>query len=126
MARPSSDSDFAGDFLRLGFNADTHEVMDRTPGHKHQAAVPGAKSVCRTGDGRTTFEIAIPLRLLRTLKTGAGNRLILDLSFPAPESTSEPNESLDPGVNTFSYRVRYGSDSLVPVYFVELNLERKH
>ena len=125
MARRLSDTDFGGDLLRLGFNSDTQEARDRTPGRKREAAIPGAKSVCRTGDLRTTYEIALPLRLLRSLKAGEGSRLVLDLSFPVPEHETETKELSEPGVNTFSYRIRYGSDSLVPVYFVELNLERK-
>jgi hypothetical protein len=66
-----------------------------------------------------------PLRLLKSLKAGEGSRLVLDLSFPAPENVAEAMEPPEPNVNTFSYRVRYGSDSLVPVHFVELNLQRK-
>jgi len=125
MARRLSDTDFGGDLLRLGFNSDTQEARDTTPGHQREAAIPGAKSVCRTEDCRTTYEIALPLRLLKSLKAGEGSRLILDLSFPVPDSDSRSQEPAEPKVNTFNYRVRYGSDSLVPVYFVELNLENK-
>jgi 3',5'-cyclic AMP phosphodiesterase CpdA len=123
LARPLNDTDFGGDLLRLGFNCDAKEAMNRTPGRKSETAMPGAKSVCRTEGGRTTYEICLPLRMLRGLKAGAGNRLILDLSFPVPESEAQSEDPPEPTVNSFSYRVRYGSDSLVPVYFVELNLE---
>jgi hypothetical protein len=51
--------------------------------------------------------------------------LILDLSFPVPDGGADVMEPRDPNVNTFAYRVRYGNDSLVPVYFIELTLERK-
>jgi hypothetical protein len=125
MARRISDTDFGGDLVRLGFNSDSLEANDRTPGSKVQAAIPGTRWVGRTKGLRTTYEIAIPLRMLRSLKAGEGGRLILDLSFPAPEDVAETREPPEPNVNTFSYRVRYGSDSLVPVYFVELNLQRK-
>jgi hypothetical protein len=125
MARRISDTDFGGDLVRLGFNSDSLEANDRTPGSKVQAAIPGTRCVGRTKGLRTTYEIAIPLRLLKSLKAGEGGRLILDLSFPAPEDVAETVEPSEPNVNTFSYRVRYGSDSLVPVYFVELNLQRK-
>jgi hypothetical protein len=125
MARRLSDTDFGGDLLRLGFNSDAREARDRTPGRKTGAATPAASFVCRTEGLRATYEIAIPLRLLKGLKTGPGSRLILDLSFPAPESKPAGKEPPEPDVNTISYRVRYGSDSLVPVYFVELSLERK-
>jgi hypothetical protein len=59
------------------------------------------------------------------LKPSEGGRLVLDLSFPPPEKTAETMEPPEPNVNAFSYRVRYGSDSLVPVHFVELNFQRK-
>jgi hypothetical protein len=125
MARRLSDNDFGGDLLRLGFNSDTPEARDRTPGRKPEAGVPGAKSACRTEDRRTTYEIAMPLRLLKSLKAGEGSRLVLDLAFATPEGGSEAKVPTEPNLNSFSYRIRYGSDSLVPVYFVELNLERK-
>jgi hypothetical protein len=125
MARRLSDTDFGRDLLRLGFNSDTPEPRDRTPGRKAETVVSGAKSVCRTEGLRTTYEIALPLRLLKSLKAGEDSRLVLDLSFPAPEGEAETKEPPEPSVNTFSYRIRYGNDSLVPVYFVELNLERK-
>jgi hypothetical protein len=125
MARRLSDTDFGSDLLRLGFNCDTPEARDRTPGPKPGAVLPGAKSVCWIGGHQTIYEIAIPLRLLKSLKAGAGSRLILDLSFPVPDDGVGAKEPAEPGVNTFSYRIRYGSDSLVPVHFVELNLERQ-
>jgi hypothetical protein len=125
MARRLTDTDFGSDLLRLGFNSDEREARDRTPGHRIEAPTPGTKSICRTESGRTTYELAVPLRLLKGLKAGEGSRLILDLSFPAPENVGETDEPSGPNVNTFSYRVRYGSDSLVPVYFVELSLQRK-
>jgi hypothetical protein len=59
------------------------------------------------------------------LKAGEGGRFILDLSFPAPEDTVEATEPSEPNANTFSQRISYGSDSLVPIYFVQLNFERK-
>ena len=125
MARRLSDTDFGGDLVRLGFNSDSLEANDRTPGRKVEVTIPGTRSVGRTEGLRTTYEITVPLRLLKSLKVGEGGRFILDLSFPAPEDTAETTEPSEPNVNTFSYRVRYGSDSLVPIYFVELNLERK-
>ncbi len=123
MARRLSSTDFGRDVLRLGFNSDSKEARVRTPGSKTRTALPGAKSAVRTEGRQTTYEIAIPLRLLKNLKAGAGGSLILDLSFPVPDGGSQ--EPPEPGVNTFSYRIRYGNDSLAPVYFVELNLERK-
>lgn len=123
LARPLSQTDFSRDLLRLGFNSDTREAKDRTPGRRWEGAIPGMKSGCRTQEGRTTYEICMPLRLLKGLRAGEGRRLVLDLSFPAGEPTVVSSQSAEPAVNTFSYRVRYGSDSLVPVYFVELNFE---
>jgi hypothetical protein len=122
FARRLSATDFGGDLLRLGFNCEACEVLNRTPGRDSEATVPGARMVCGTQDGRAVYEISIPLRLLKGLRTGPGNHLILDLSFPVPEPAEKTPE---PDVNTFSYRVRYGSDALVPVYFVELALAKK-
>ena len=48
---------------------------------------------------------------------------MLDLSFLAPETESDAGDGPEPAPNTLSYRVRYGNDSLVPVHFLELNLE---
>ena len=77
----------------LDSTPDTLEAKDRTPGRKAETAVPGAKSVCRTEGRRTTYEIALPLRLLKNLKAGEGSRLILDLSFPLPADDSETKEA---------------------------------
>ncbi|MBU6399902.1 MAG: metallophosphoesterase [Verrucomicrobia bacterium] len=126
LARHRSGTDFGGDFLRLGLNRDLPRVQDRTPGHKHPFALPGVQSVARTHGQRTTYEIAIPLRLLGASLTGKGAGLVLDLSFPAAEEQPSGAERPEPGLNSFAYRVRYGSDSLVPVYFVELRLEPGH
>lgn len=123
LARALGGTDFGGDLLRLGFTSDAHGAQDRTPGRKGEVTLPGTKSVCRTVDGRATYEISLPLRLLKGLRLGDHGRVIVDLSFPVPEPETEP--ATEPAVNTYSYRVRYGSDSLVPVYFVELNLERR-
>jgi hypothetical protein len=125
MARRLSDTDFGGDLLRLGFNSDTSDARDRTPGHKLEASVLGTRSACRTEDQRTTYEIALPLRLMKNLADGEGSRLVLDLAFPSPEGDDATKTFAEPIANSFSYRIRYGSDSLVPVYFVELNLEAK-
>jgi hypothetical protein len=124
LARQLTETDFGSDLLRLGFSRDKPGARDRTPGHKLETVLPGVRSACRTKDQRTSYEIAIPLRLLKGLKAGPGNRLILDLAFPVPEDAGQAKEPSEPSANTFSYRVRYGSDSLVPVHFVELNLER--
>jgi calcineurin-like phosphoesterase family protein len=124
LARALNGTDFSRDLLRLGFSRSTSEARDRTPGHKTETVVPGVRSVCRAKDQRTSYEIALPLRLLKSLKAGPGSRLILDLAFPVPDNAAQTKEPSEPGANTFSYRVRYGSDSLVPVHFVELNLER--
>jgi hypothetical protein len=54
-----------------------------------------------------------------------GGRFILDLSFLSLEATLTTGTHLEPTGNTFSYRIHYGSDSLVPIDFVELVLARK-
>ena len=124
LARRLSDTDFGADFLRLGFSRGTQEVRNRTAGRKKEQAVPGVSYVCRAEGERTGYEIAVPLRLIKGLKPGAEGRLILDLSFPAPDGGESAPEPPDPTANTFAYRVRYGNDSLIPVDFVELRLER--
>jgi hypothetical protein len=120
-----TDTDFGPDFLRLGLSRATQDVWNRTAGRKAEGAVPGVRSTSRTQGERTSYEIAIPLRLLKHLKVGAEGRLILDLSFPVPDGGANAAEPPDPTANTFAYRVRYGSDSLVPVHFIELTLARK-
>jgi len=125
LARRISDTDFGPDFLRLGFSCQSAEARNRTPGRKAEGMVPGVRSTCHTEGGRTSYEIAIPLRLLKHLKSGAESRLILDMSFPMPDGGTDAAEPQDPGANSFAYRVRYGHDSLIPVHFIELNLERK-
>jgi len=125
FARPSSETEFGNDFLRLGLNSDAPGACNRTPGRKAEAVLPGVKIACRTEARRKTYEVSVPLRLLRHPKTGPGRRLILDLSFPVPEREVEAPPLPEPAPNSYSYRVRYGNDSLVPVYFVELNLERR-
>jgi hypothetical protein len=128
MARRLSATDFGGDLLRLGFNSGTLEAVDRTPGHRRNQALSGTQCVSRVQGRRTHYEISVPLKLLREVRAGSSERLVLDLSFPLAQSESasgESKEPTEPKVNTFSYRVRYGSDSLVPVYFVELDLLSK-
>jgi hypothetical protein len=125
LARRLSDTDFGADFLRLGFSCTTPEAQNRTADRRTEGVVPGVKSTCRTEGGRTSYEIAVPLRLLKHLKSGTENHLILDLSFPLPDGGLDAIEPLDPNANTFAYRVRYGHDSLVPVHFIELTLEWK-
>ena len=116
-----NDTDFGGDFLRLGFNSDTAGARNRTPGSKLESSIPGVRSVCRATD-KMTYEMAIPLRLLHTSKPGLRKDLVFDLSFPPPELK---RESVNPEQNSLSYRIRYGSDSLIPIYYVELTIEPK-
>jgi hypothetical protein len=125
VARQLSANNFGPDQLRFGFKTESSSVWDRTAGHKAAASIPGVKSLSRKGDGRTTHEIGLPLRLLKDLKASTGSQLMINISFPMPETTSATNEAEEPGANTFSYRVRYGSDSLVPVYFVKLQLQSR-
>ena len=125
MARRVSDTDFGPDFLRLGFSSGAREAWNRTAGRKSEGLVAGVKCFSRAQGGSTCYEIAIPLRLLQGLKPDAADRLILDLSFPLPDGGVNTPEPADPGPNTFAYRVRYGNDSLVPVHFVELTLQRR-
>lgn len=119
IARPVNETDFGADLLRLGFDSNSTEARDRTPGHAANVALPGTKSIGRTRNGQNIYEIAVPLRLLKGLKPGSGKRMLLDVSFPLPEPGGE-EQIIEPKANTLSYRVRYGSDSLVPVYFIQL------
>ncbi|HZR17997.1 MAG TPA: metallophosphoesterase [Verrucomicrobiae bacterium] len=123
ISRPVSETEFGADLLRLGFNAAVTEAKDRTPGHKPGAAIRGTKSVASQINGQTCYEIAIPWGLVDISKPRPGNRVMLDLSFLAPETESDDGDGSEPAPNTLSYCVRYGNDSLVPVHFLELNLE---
>ena len=125
MARRVSDTDFGPDFLRLGFSSAARQAGNRTAGRKTEGMVAGVRCFSRAQGGSTCYEIAVPLRLLQGLKPDAANRLVLDLSFPLPDGGVNTPEPADPNPNTFAYRVRYGNDSLVPVHFVELNLQRR-
>lgn len=124
IARSISETEFGGDLLRLGLNSTSTEPWDRTPGHTRKVAVPGTRSVSSTRTGRNTYKVAIPLRLLKGLKPGPGKRMLVDVSFLVPEPATQA-QTPEPDVNSLSYRVRYGSDSMVPVYFVELDFEPK-
>ena len=125
MAHRLSNADFGTDFLRLGFSSTKPEVWNRTARRKKEGLVAGVKYVCRAQGGRTSYEIAVPLRLVKGVKAGVEGRLILDLSFPVPDGGADVPEPPDPTANTFAYRVRYGNDSLIPVHYVELTLGRK-
>ncbi len=124
IARRLSETAFGSDFLRLGFNHGSAEARNRTPSQKRAAVVPGVRSASRRTAEQTLFEIAIPLRLLRHIRPDAENRPVVDLSYRVPANGHPDSEPANPRVNSFSYRVRYGVDALVPVYFVELNLGR--
>ncbi len=123
MARPLNATDFGGDFIRLGFSSKALGARNRMPGTGAGTTVPGVQSACATEGDRTSYEIAVPFRLLKHLRTGGQRRLILNLSFPVPDTATD--EEAEPALNSFSYQVRYGSGSLVPVRFVELTLEPK-
>lgn len=87
--------------------------------------MPGVRYACRTQAGRTSYEIAVPLRLVKGTKAGVEGRLVVDLSFPEPDAGADAPEPPEPMANTFAYRVRYGSDTLIPIHFVELTLGRR-
>jgi hypothetical protein len=127
VAARLSHTDFGGDLIRLGFacSGQATEGRDRTPGHKAGTTAPTAKSACKKEGDRTSFEIAVPYRLLKPWKIGEENRLILNLAFPMPDGEADAEEPADPRLNSRSYQVRYGGDPLVPVHFVELILEPK-
>jgi hypothetical protein len=118
-------TDFGNSFLRFGFKPDSRDAWDRTAGHAAERPVPGIEMATRKNGSQKDVEVAIPLRLLAHGKSISGNRLILDVSYPIPEEEPPSAEPANPRANTLSYRIRYGSDSLVPVSFLELNLENK-
>jgi hypothetical protein len=125
MAVRQGQKEFGADFLRLGLSDAVSSAWNRTAGQRGDAVVSSVKSACRVRDGRKTYEVGVPLRLLKGLKAGSETRLVLDVSFQVPDSGASAADPSDPSVNTMAYRVRYGNDSLVPVYFVELTLEPK-
>jgi hypothetical protein len=121
MSPSVSETDFGPDLLRLGLDSSSREARDRTPGHTSKLGVPGIKCISCERNGQNIYQIVIPLRLLKGLKPRPSKRILLDVSFLVPEPEANA-QTPQPNVNSLSYRVRYGSDSLVPVYFVELNL----
>jgi hypothetical protein len=126
IARRLNASDFAGDSIRLGLAGAGGSVViqDRTPGHPPGGAVRGTRGGCRDQGDRTAFEIAIPFAGLRFGGADGAGRLVLSLAFPLPEDSTDAGEPADPKPGSFSYQVRYGGDALVPIHFVELQLER--
>lgn len=122
LARRMSDTDFGGDFLRLGLNAGSNIAIARTPGQKSQAPVNGVRTIARKDETNTVYEVALPLRLLRTARPRQTGSIILDLSYAPRDNWAEDPAGAEASPNTFAYRVRYGSDSLVPIHFVELKL----
>ncbi len=119
------DTEFGHDLLRLGFSHASSEAKDRAPGRKSGTTVPGVKVVCNTATNRATYEIAIPARLLKPLRTSGPSRLVVNLSFPLPADGTDSAAPAEPNPNSFAYQVRYGADELVPVHFVELLLDRR-
>lgn len=124
IARRLNETSFGGDFLRMGFSFGNSDARNRTPNQKRALFVPGVRSSSSREGDWTHFEISVPLRLLRPLRPGSDNRLVFDLSFRIPPKAGEQAETDEPAVNSFSYRVRYGSEALVPVHFIELKLGR--
>lgn len=125
LARKLSDTTFGPDFLRLGFNRSSSDARNRTPGRRREGIMPGIRSGCQLQAGRKTFEIAIPMRLLKHQLSSERPRLILNLSFRLPDPANEQPEPEQPPKNSYYYAVRYGSDVLLPVHYVELDLSRK-
>jgi hypothetical protein len=124
LARRLSPTDFGGDFLRFGFNPDSNDARNRTPGRKAESIVPGVRVARRVDHQQTNYEIGVPLRLLRHMKSGGSDRLILNLSFPVPDRKILESDLAKNEPTLFSYYVRYGSADLAPVRFVELELGR--
>jgi|GEM_PF-642759 len=121
IAARVNESEFGRDLIRLGFSRQgtSTEVHDRPPSQKPETRAPGVRAASRLVADRITFEAAIPLKL------AGKTRLVLSLSAPVAERAADTSESEDLNRNTFAYQVRYGGDSLIPLYFVELVLERK-
>ena len=127
LATRANEAEFGRDLIRLGFTrqGNNTEVRDRTPGQKPETRVPGVKAASRLVADRVVFEAAIPLKLLGPIKAGGQTRFVLSLSAPVVETVLAAGEAEDLSRNTFAYQVRYGGDSLIPLHFVELVLERK-
>ena len=127
LAVRANESEFGRDLIRLGFtrSGSTTEVRDRTPGQKPETRVPLVKAASRLVGGRITFEAAIPLKLLGPLKSPGQTHFVMSLSAPVADATTTSGAAEEFAPNTFAYQVRYGGDSLIPLHFVELVLERK-
>lgn len=125
IARRTHPGGFGGDAVRLGLAwVDGRCVCrDRMSGRSWDRPLAAVRSACRRSDHEAVYEMEVPLSMLKASKAGEGNRLIVNLSFPV----SEPDEQVEgrgtPQQNSFAYQVRYGSDSLVPVHFLELVLD---
>jgi hypothetical protein len=123
FARRLSATEFTSDFLRVGLSAERREVTNRTPGHKGDGTVSGIRVAHSDEAGKTIYELGIPLRLLKPSRPGREGGLVMNLSFPVVEAEASGAEVLEPVANTFEYQIRYGSNELVPVYFLEVGWE---
>ncbi len=125
FARRLGDAGFSSDFLRLGFASDrgADGGRDRSPGRSVGTVVPGVRRACRQTGDRSVFEIAIPSKLLGIGSAREPRDLVVSVAFPVPDGGPDTAEPSVPGPNTFAYEARYGDGALVPVHYVELNLE---
>ncbi len=125
FARRLTETSFSGDFLRLGLSCGVSAARNRTPGSSSSAMVPGIRSVCRQEGTTSYYEVIVPLRFLKHRAAGIPNQWVLNLAFLAPEKETDSQLPSEPSLNSFAYEVRYGADALVPLHFLELQLEPK-
>ncbi len=126
--RRLSEYGFGGDLLRLGLDRGQAraEVKDRTPSRKEAGAAPaGVRCAARAQSQNITYELVVPLSLVKPWRDADARHLILNLAYPVAEGEAGESAAADPQPNSFGYQVRYGSDALVPVHFLELVLQPK-
>jgi hypothetical protein len=120
-------SDFGPDLIRFGLEASGLQVQinDRTPGRPAAERTHGIRSFLNNQAGAKTYLVSVPMKLLRPNRIAANNHLIMNLAFPIDDDEETPQSLSAPEANSFAYQVRYGSDGLVPVHYVELIPDRK-
>jgi hypothetical protein len=121
-----NDTEFGPDAIRLGFGRAGHtvEVKDRTPGRKAGDTLPGVRSACREDKDVTTYEIAVPIGLLKHVKARERGRLVINLSYLLPDGGVGGPGMAEPRPNSFAYQVQFGGgNDLSPVHYIELFLE---
>jgi len=118
-------TEFSRDLLRVGFTQQGRatQVRDRTPGQRPETPMPGVRAASHVEGNRRAFELVVPHKLLAGIRSAGKNHLVVSVSAPVEPIAAALGENGAPPRNSFAYQVRYGGDTLIPVYFIDVLLE---